>query len=160
MKTTFLPVLMASLLAMAPAIGFAEQAVQPQPSKYLSGPVSRDAAAALKRGAAEQKPVWLIVWDQVFFRSAEGKKVNIADYSLSNFYGNPETKKLISANFIQAFTTMDNPAVAQWIDAADISHEPILIVIAKDGTMVARKHSSANSANGLQDVQEIVSKLK
>lgn len=146
------------LLAFVPASFAGAEPVTP--SKYFSGSISRDVASALKRGADEHRPVWIAVWDEKFHMTTEGKNDNIASYGMRNFYGSPETKKIISSNFIQVFTTMANPAIQAWLDPADISHEPVYIVIDSKGAFVTRNHSSANAANGLQDVQAVVAKLK
>ncbi|MEP6671716.1 MAG: hypothetical protein ABJF10_21325 [Chthoniobacter sp.] len=157
MKTSWL----ASLLVFTfTQLAVSAPPVEPTPAKYFSGPVSRDVAAALKRGAAEHKPVWIVAWDDVFFRSPEGKSGLSSDYYLHYFYDNPETKKMVAGNFITAFTTMRNPAISQWIDPADKTHTPIYIVIDREGKMLVRKTHGGNPDAALKEVQEVVAQLK
>jgi hypothetical protein len=148
--------LVATVIAAAAPLRAADPII---PSKYMTGTICRDVASAIKKGKDEHRPVWIAAWDEKFQMSPDGRKGNAAAYSLGNFYGSPETKKLLSSNFIQVFTTMANPAIQEWLDTADISHEPVYIVLDSNGALVERKHSSANAANGLQDVQGIIAKL-
>lgn len=155
MKTTLLTLV--SLLLIATALYASEPIV---PSHYLSGPISRDVDAALKRAQTEHRPIWIIAWDEKFQLSPEGKKTNTTDYPLHYFYQNPEAKKLVADHFIQVFTTMNNKAIEQWIDKGDVSHEPVYIVLDANGNLIAKKKHYANPGTGLQEVQAIVAALK
>lgn len=158
MKTMWL----ASLLVITFAqIGLSVQpSVEPKAEKYFVGQVSRDITAALQRGKMEHKPVWIVAWDVDFFHTTEGKTINTGDYWLRYFYENPETKKLVAKNFIQAFTTLKNPAISQWIDPSDVTHVPVYIVIDADGNLLLKKRHASNAIDGLKHVQEVVASLK
>lgn len=129
-------------------------------SWYLTGTISNDPASALQRSATEKRPVWIIAWDQKFQMSPEGKTNLVTDYNLHNFYSNPDTKKLIAEHFIQVFTTLNNKAIAQWIDPADKTHKPVYIILGADGKLIATKRHEGNAEVGLKTAQDIVAGLK
>lgn len=133
--------------------------VEPSPSKYLTGSVCRDVNDAIGKGASQHKPVWIVAWDEAFFRSAEGRNLNTADYAFRYFYQNPETKKLVASNFVQAWTTMKNPAIQQYLDPSDLTHQPVFIVIGADGKLVERKAHYPNPQEGLKMVQQAIADL-
>jgi hypothetical protein len=137
----------------------AAQPVEPVPSKYFAGSVSRDVASALKRSATEHRPVWIVAWDDTFFHSTQGRSSDVTDYALGYFYQNPETKKLVAQNFITVFTTLRNPAISSWIDASDKSHRPLFIVVDSSGKMLTRQPHTANPDGGLKAVQDAVAVL-
>jgi hypothetical protein len=125
------------------------------PEKYLKGPVSRDVASAIHRASTENKPIWIIAWDEKFHRLEEPKKDNVADYNLHGFYQNPEVQKMVFGNFLVVWTTVDNKAIADWVDKDDKSHIPVIIVLDKDGRFLLRqKH-----LYGLDDTQKILAKV-
>jgi hypothetical protein len=151
--------LVASSLVMVAAGARAGRHVEATPEKYLRGQVESDVATALKRGADEHRPVWIVAWDKAFFNSPAARDDNIADYSLHYFYQNPETKNIVAQNFVQAFTTLDDPAIAPWVGQDRRSHEPVFIVIGADGMFVTCKDHRLSVAAALKEVQSISASL-
>lgn len=155
MKTMWLFLLLLGSVSVLAAI----TVIEPTPDQYLTGPVSRDVASALARGKSEHRPVFVIAWDKKFKNSPEGKTVDTANYHLHFYFQNPETKKLVASNFVQAWTTLDCKAISQFIDPADKTHVPVIVVFDADGNFVGRMTTGPNAEDALKDVQKMLTKL-
>ncbi|HEY3899936.1 MAG TPA: retroviral-like aspartic protease family protein [Chthoniobacter sp.] len=158
-QTKWLSLLVVPLAIAVPQFAHAERHIMPSAANYLRGTIYNNVANAIQRGATEHRPIWITAWDRVFFNSPEGQKSNKADYAMHYFFQKPETGDLLNKNFLQVFTTLDNPAIAQWLDPNDHTHEPTYIVLDATGTFVARDHLYANPEVAWKDVQKVAAKL-
>lgn len=154
MKTPWFVGIVAAMLFSGAAQ--ATDGVIPTPNRYFKGPVCRDVGDAIKRGAGQNKKVWIIAWDADYYKTPEHRKTNVADYNLSWFYSIPQTKDLLSKNFVQVFTTMNNPAIQQWIDPKDETHIPYLIILDSDGTAVVHKRHDTHAEEALKLVESLI----
>jgi hypothetical protein len=137
------------LLVLALSAKCAATDIEPTPDKYLRGNVTNDVATAIKRGAAEHRPIWIVAWDKA------GPDMKAAHFALHYFYENPETKNLVAQNFVEVFTTFDDPAIAQWIGGGGNSHQPVYIVLDANGGFISLKPHNGNPDTGLKKVQEV-----
>lgn len=146
---TILPALLLTLASVF--------AVEPRPSKYLSGTVSRDVAGALQRAKAAGKPAAVITYD-ISSKQKEGSETEV-EYGLRCFFELPETKRLMAANFIQIMAPWNAAGVGEIRDDTDKTGLSTITFLDKSGSVIARHHLSANPKDALKRVQDAVAKV-
>ena len=124
---------------------------------YMEGQISRDVEGALERATKTQKPVALVTFNP---DNKERQGVESAnEYSLRCFFSLPETRKLVSENFIQIFAPFSAKGVDGYLDKADKTNLPVIIILDKAGNVTHRLDCQANPKDALKKMQKIVEEI-
>jgi len=145
-KLTPMKMFLLSLLAL----GSVCLAAEPRAKDYMIGQVTRDIVPAVERAKSESKNVVLVTFDPK-------NDTTTNPHNLNGFFGLPETKKLLSENFIQVFTPWTSKGVSEYRDPADKTGFPVAIFLNSKGEVTSRIIFEFNPNDSLRRVQAIVS---
>jgi len=126
---------------------------------YMEGQISRDVEGALERAAKTEKPVALVTFNPDN-KEMQGGGESANEYSLRCFFSLPETRKLVAENFVQIFAPFSAKGVDGYLDKADKTNLPVIIILDKTGKVTHRLDCQANPKDALQKMQKIVAEIK
>lgn len=125
-----------------------------QASKYMQGTVSRDVEGALAKANTAKKPVVIVTYD------AGTKPITSAEYDFREFFAVPETRRLLSANFVQVMAPWTAKGIAQFREKEEKTGHASAVFLDKDGKLIERIYFTRNGGDSLKQVQAIVAGLK
>lgn len=126
---------------------------------YMDGQISRDVASALERAKKTEKPVVIITYNPD--NKERFSATNSAnEHAFTGFFGLPETRKLLSENFIQIFAPWSAKGISTYLDPEDKTNLPVAIFLDQNGTIIKRLPCSGNPTDAMKKVQELVKAVK